>query len=520
MNEIIAQLLPALATIKASEFAEAIVPIGSNLEKDDWNGLLYGIEELAQNGRADLAEQLMSVCLQVAKDSENDWAVRAVMYFLGHVYYLQEQFERAIGAYQAVVKSSQHSTDEEARFQASLALSSISQAYLAQGYITQAIKAIKLAVREDEKLDWRKGVLGDRLQLAGMYLVQEEFVRAKETLRQAMVEARAIHDQFWIALVSLRMATMQEDLENPGAALDYYQAAREALDAIEEPEDEDLYEKAYRDLFIGLGTAYQELGASDQAIMAFSNAARLANVLEDKRSQAVVVTWLGSAQVDAGRPELALRSYNAAERLARAVDYAGWIGTIYFLRASAWQALGRFDEAQTNIQKAIQWHRTIAGENSPDEAGYLIKLGQISLEKGDLDGTVAYYQQALNILHEIGVSQMHRIIYLRLGEAYWYRNEYLQAYEMLRKALDIYESRRQTISDLWERVDFGPSRDLVYEYLVQVCLALDMGIDAFQAVEEGRMRVFREQLAVQPVMQEPVEMIDWPDIKSLVCLKS
>jgi len=61
MNEIVAQLLPVLAMTRPSQLTEMLAPIGPRLEKDDWSGLLYGIEEVAQNGRADLAEQLMAV---------------------------------------------------------------------------------------------------------------------------------------------------------------------------------------------------------------------------------------------------------------------------------------------------------------------------------------------------------------------------------------------------------------------------------------------------------------------------
>jgi tetratricopeptide (TPR) repeat protein len=294
----------------------------------------------------------------------------------------------------------------------------------------------------------------------------------------------------------------------------------EALDAVEESEDWDLHVKAYRDLYISLGTVRQALEESDRAIRAFSSAARLSYFLEDTRGQAVALTWLGSVQTDTGRPELALRSFDAAERLAQSVDYAGWMGTIYFFRASAWQALVNFEEAEAAVHQAIQHHQTTAGANSPDEVGCVMKLGRIALEKGDLEETIACYQQALGILREVGVSQMHRIIYLRLGEAYWYQGEFSQAYEMLRQALDVYESKRQTVSELWARVDFAPSRDLVYEYLVRTCLALGKVVEAFTAVEEGRMRVFREQLAVQPITDEPVETLGWSNIKLLLCLES
>lgn len=186
----------------------------------------------------------------------------------------------------------------------------------------------------------------------------------------------------------------------------------------------------------------------------------------------------------------------------------------------SFKALGRFKEAESAVHQAIQHHRATSGDNSPDVVGCLMELGEIALEKGDPEEAIVCYQRALRILREIDVSQMHRLIYLRLGEAYWVYGEFLQAYEILRQALEVYESKRQTVSELWARVDFAPSRDLVYEYLARTCLALGKIVEAFTAVEEGRMRVFREQLTGQSIIDKPIETLDWSDIKPLLYLEA
>lgn len=168
------------------------------------------------------------------------------------------------------------------------------------------------------------------------------------------------------------------------------------------------------------------------------------------------------------------------------------------------------------VQQARAYHAAASGEHSADEVGCLVKLGEIALVKGGLETAVDYYQQALVLLERVGIGQMHRLIYLRLGEAFWYQGEFIQAYEMLRQALNVYESKRQTVPELWRRVDYAPARDLVYEYLVRTCLALGRAGEALTAVEEGRMRVFREQLATQIITNETVETLDQADIKLLL----
>lgn len=516
----VAQLLTILPTITPNHLAQRLSLIGSHLAQDDWSGLLYGIEEVAQNGRAALAEQLMTVCLQIAHENENEWAVRAITYFLGHVYFHQGKMAQAIETYQTVVELGQESPDEDGLLQAALALGSIGRIYLEQGHIPQAIAVREASLALERQFGQQTSAVSSRLQIAGLYLVQEDFALAEATLRQALLEAQEIDNPLLIALTWMRLGNLQLDLENPAQALEYYQIVMEALDAIEEPEDDELHLMAYRDLYVNLGSAQQEQGEFDQAIAAYSSAARLAYALEDKRSQAVAITWLGSAQLDVGRPQLALRSFNAAERLTSLVGYADWQGIIYFFRALAWQTLGRFAQAQAFAHQAIQFQRAAPGENSPNEVGCWVILGEIALEKGDFQVAVTRYQQALHILREVDVGQMHRIIYLRLGEAYWYLGEFTRAYEMLRQALAVYESKRQTVSELWARVDFAPARDQVYDYLVLTCLALGKMVEAFTVAEEGRMRVFREQLAAQPVMHEPVETLDWSDIRLLMFLNN
>lgn len=520
MNEIVAQLLPVLAMTRPSQLTEMLAPIGPRLEKDDWSGLLYGIEEVAQNGRADLAEQLMAVCLQVADENENEWAVRAVTYFLGHVYYLQGQVERAIEAYQTVVESGQEATDEDGRIQASIALSNLARVQMAQGHVEEAIPILKQTIAMGEALGREADVVGDQLTLAALHLIREDFAASETLLHETLVRAQTLGHPELIALVLMRLASLQEDLNNPAAAIPYYESALDVLEDVDEPDDEEVFFKTYRETLIGLGMAYEALGQPEEAIDCYAEASRLAHQLEDKRHQAVVLTWLGMAQLAAEKPGLALRSFNAAEQLARQSGHTWWLGTNNFFRASAWQVLEEWEEAERAVHQAMQYHTTTPGEHSADEAGCLVKLGEIAVARGAFDMAVDHYRQALAVLDRVEIGQMHRLIYLRLGESYWYQGEFTQAYEMLRQALDVYESKRQTVSELWARVDFAPSRDLVYEYLIQTCLALEQVVEAFRVVEEGRMRVFREQLAAQHIPDKPVETLAWPDIEPLLCLES
>lgn len=516
----ITQLLTILSTMTPNQLEERLLLLGSRLVEDDWSGLLYGIEELAQNGRAELAERLMAVCLQVAQENEDSWAFRAVNYFLGHVYHLQGQVERAIEAYQLVVASGLEAVDVDGRIQASMALSSMARMQMAQGYVVEAVPHIQHAIAIGESLGREADVVGDQLTLAGLYLIQEDFTRSEDLLQQTLARAQQLGHPELTALALMRLASLQEDLNQPAAAMFYYESALRLLEDVDQPEDDDVFFMTYREILVGLAMAYEALDQPEEAIDYYAEASRLTHWLGDARNQAVVLTWLGTAQLAAGQPRLALRSFKAAERLAQQSGHTWWLGTNSFFQASAWQALVEWDLAETAVKQAMHYHAAAPGEHSADEAGCLIKLGEIAMDRDAFDTAVAHYQQALTVLDRVEIGQMHRLIYLRLGEAYWVQCQFSQAYEALWQALDVYESKRQTVSALWARVDYAPSRDLVYEYLARTCLALGKVVETFMAVEEGRMRVFREQLAAWPTTDKPIESLDWSDIKPLLCLES
>lgn len=520
MNEALAQLLPNLAKTTPAQLAKLLAPIGLHLVEDDWSGLLYGIEEVAQNGRADLAEQLMSVCLRVAQENENAWAVRAVTYFLGRVYFLQGHAERAIAAYQTVHHSAGEALDKDGRIQASIALSSLARVQMAQGHMAEAILTIQRAIDMSVALGREVDVVGDQLTLAALYLIQEDFAKSKALLQTTLARAEQLGHPELIALALMRLASLQEDLNQPATAIPYYESALAVLEGVEEPDDEEIFYMTYRETLVGLGMAYEALGQSAAAMDYYAEASRLTHWWGDDRQQAVVLTWFGMAQLASGQPRLAVRSFKAAERLAQRSGHTWWLGTNSFFSASAWQALADWEKAETAVERARQYHAATPGEHSADEAGCLVELGEIAIIQNKFEVAVTHYQQALTVLENIEIGQMHRLIYLRLGEAYWYQGQFVQAHKKLRQALNVYESKRQTVSELWARVDFAPSRDDVYAYLVRTCLALGKVIEAFTAVEEGRMRVYREQLAAQPLSNERDEPLCWLDIKLFLRLDS
>ncbi len=95
-------LLDNLQTITPPQLASFLQTVV--LERDDWRALLTEIDMLAKSGRADFAEQLMGICLQVAREKDDDWLVQWTTNFLGHVYQYLDQVDNAMAAYRTVAR--------------------------------------------------------------------------------------------------------------------------------------------------------------------------------------------------------------------------------------------------------------------------------------------------------------------------------------------------------------------------------------------------------------------------------
>lgn len=473
---VIHDLLVNLETLPASRCLAVIQRVSPHLKQDDWSALFYQLWDLAESGQSDQALKLMQTCVRYAHDVSYGWLLRTAMYFLGGIFQFRGENDQAIAHYQKVAQGGIAAADEDGLGQAALALGRIANVRMAQGQITAAIATIQQAISLDEQLNWQQGIISDQWTLAGLYLLEEQFDRAEALLWETLARAQDIGNVILVAVTWSRLGSLQDSLNQNTVAIASFENALDVLDTAEEPEDLDgiaLWLETYQDALVGIAMVYERLGDFDAAIRRYAEASRIAYDRKDRRSQAQVLTWLGSAQIEIGRPDLALRSFNAAQRWSVVMEDIWWSAVIHFYEATAWETMEQYEKAEQAIYAALKIHADTPGEHSADEVGCWIKLGDLALLQEQGAYAVVHYRKALTLLESLHVEAgaVARIAYAKLGEAYWRTRDFNRAYNALWQALSFYDSKRQSIQSFVGRIDFAPAREEIYAYLAKTCVS-------------------------------------------------
>ena len=143
--------------------------------------------------------------------------------------------------------------------------------------------------------------------------------------------------------------------------------------------------------------------------------------------------------------------------------------------------LGRFDEAEEQLRKALAIRRRILGADHPDIAETVNALGEVRYDRGDLDGAERLYDEALAMrvrlfgdTHETVAATLDN-----LGNVYQERGETAEAERAYRDALEMRTSL------------FGPEHRDVASSMNNVATVLH-DQDDLDAAEE----LYRESLAL------------------------
>lgn len=247
-------------------------------------------------------------------------------------------------------------------------------------------------------------------------------------LRAELVEARTAGDRRRQAEL---LAAIGRELERGGSETEAIASYDEALNAYEEVNDQagmlQMYEalatlivktdnvqaavlnatrgaslarqmgseSAEQRLMTLLGDARQQLGESDEAIVAYSEALDLARAASDSQAEADVLYKLGYAQLDSGDAEEALSTWEDALTTFRTQGNRKFEGRVLSGMGTASGELGRWSEAVRFYNSALYVAREVA--DRADELLQLSNLGYASIQERKLGEAVLYYRQALHL---------------------------------------------------------------------------------------------------------------------------
>ncbi len=281
---------------------------------------------------------------------------------------------------------------------------------------------------------------------------------------------------------------------------------------MDKPDDLEFWFKVYATKLGSKAMLLEEMGRYEEAVAAYSSAARMSHEISDRRNQVQYLTWMGTCQRAVGRGELAYRSFAAARRLCESVGFVSWIVTVGLHEANALGEAGRLAEADAAVEHALQSLGEIAGEKEMDEGLCIMLLGDIKMDQRQFSDAVIHYSRAAELFSRGAVGAMHRRSVGRLGAAYRGLGDLQSAYATLKQALSVYEDKRKTLRQDAARIDFGSSRDEIYKDLVRTCIELGNCSEAFLVAEDSKGRVLREQLANGQLPVSTDRPIHWTEV--------
>lgn len=267
---------------------------------------------------------------------------------------------------------------------------------------------------------------------------------AINTYTEAVSIYEALNNQQGVLTTLEALATLMAKTDNSQAAVMH--AARGAK--LAEELGNELLQRSFLAI---LGDARQQLGESDGAISAYSEALDLSRTSNDRQNEALVLYKLGFAQLDSGDVTSATKSWEDALTQFRELgrrDYEG--------RTLA--ALGTAAGEQDHWTEAIKFYTSalyIAREikEREEEMLRLTDMGYASVQAHQLGQAVLRYRQALHLAYQGGVRENIVSTTVDLARLLVESQRHLDITEMLVKAALEVDPNDRDLKRLLERIE-------------------------------------------------------------------
>lgn len=214
-------------------------------------------------------------------------------------------------------------------------------------------------------------------------------------------------------------------------ALEYFRQSLEKVRAAGDKVNEGL-------VLANMGNAYFGLGQVRQALDAYEQALPLEHGVGNPNGEAATLGNMGIVHSVLGEPQIALDYYRRGLQLEiAAADLNGQAAALTSIASLYWQ-LGDWDHALENQKTAVELAKKSG--NRTVEAMILNNMGTTYRGLGDLDSALKCHQEALPILHDIGVPNEATALQ-NIGHVYRDKGDFQKAIDYYQQALKIFQAR-------------------------------------------------------------------------------
>ncbi len=227
------------------------------------------------------------------------------------------------------------------------------------------------------------------------------------------------------------IASVYSRLGDRQKALEYFSQSVEKLRAAGDKVNEGTALSSIGNTYFGLGQVRKALEYYDQALP-------LQHGLGSPSAEGATLGNMGIAYSALGQPQKALDYSRQALQLALAAgDLDGQAATLTSIASLYWQ-LGDWDHALENQKSAVEL--TKKSGNRTFEAMILNNMGTTYRGLGDLDSALKCHEQALPILHDVGLPNEATAMQ-NIGHVYRDKGEFQKAIDYYQQALKLYQAR-------------------------------------------------------------------------------
>ncbi|MCC6804925.1 MAG: ATP-binding protein [Anaerolineae bacterium] len=240
----------------------------------------------------------------------------------------------------------------------------------------------------------------------------------------------------------------------------------------------------HSNLLVLLGDARQQLGESDEAIEAYTEALDLARTANDKRSIALVLYKLGFAQLDGGDSGTAIQSWEEALTLFREQGRRDYEGRTLAGLGTASGESGHWNEAIKFYTSALYIARELGDRE--EEMLRLSDLGYAAVQAHELGQAVLRYRQALHLAYESNNRENIVSTTVDLGRLLVESQRHLDITEMLVQAAMKFDPADRDLRRLMERIE--DERPVVPENIKQAQVsgtAQDYAANAYSLLDSA-----------------------------------
>ena len=343
---------------------------------------------------------------------------------------------------------------------------------------------------------------------------QQDFRGAAQKWEEALEIARSIKNKGAESALLANLGIVYDNLGEYQKAISYYEQALEIFREIGG-------KKRIGDILTNLGVVYQRLGDYPKAILYYEQSLKIKRDIVDKKGIGDILTNLGVIYQNLGDYSKAISYYEQALKIKRELGDKKGIGNVLTNLGNVYSNLGDYSKAISYYEEVLAIYKEIGiptgqveaniadiwlkrGEVERAEKTYLrlggpIRLGKLSLVKGNYRKAVEYFDKSLKENLQSRNATFLFADYAGLGEAYEGLKEYDKAKENYENATSMAEEQREALAEDEKSRFFmaemhGFKRIQPYERMIPVLIALNRSEEAFFYSENLKARVLAEAI--------------------------